>query len=140
MFRGNAIDPTSLPGATIDGKSFSLAAWSPDGARLAGPLRSDNGRPSGVGIYDVGGQTTTAIASDETPGVRWLADSRRIVYFAKNGGELVVLDTATRQRTIVAVTLPGPSTNEIFALSPDNRTIYYGASRVESDIWILERR
>ena len=132
--------PTLLPGTTIDGKSFSVAVWSPDGARFAGPLRSDNGRPSGVGVYDIGAQTTTAIASDETPGVRWLADSRRVVYFAKNGGELVVLDTATRQRTVVGVMLPGPSTNEIFAISPDNRTIYYGAARAESDVWILERK
>ena len=26
------------------------------------------------------------------------------------------------------------------AVSPDNRTIYYGATRVEADIWIVERK
>jgi hypothetical protein len=30
--------------------------------------------------------------------------------------------------------------NEVFAVSPDNRTIYYGAARAEADIWIVERR
>jgi hypothetical protein len=50
------------------------------------------------------------------------------------------LDIATHKRTIVDVRLPGPSTNEIFAISPDNRTIYYGAARLEADIWILERK
>jgi hypothetical protein len=72
--------------------------------------------------------------------VKWLADSRRVVYFTKNGWELVVLDTVTRMRTIVDVRLPGPSANEIFAISPDNRTIYYGAARAEADIWIMERK
>ena len=132
--------PTSLPGATTSGRSFSQTAWSPDGARLAGSLRSENGRPSGIGVYDIGTQTTTVIAHDETPGVRWLADSRRVVYFTKNGSELVVLDVATGKRTVVDVRLPGPSTNEIFAISPDNRTIYYGAARAEADIWIMERK
>jgi hypothetical protein len=72
--------------------------------------------------------------------VKWLADSRRVVYFGKNGTELVVLDTATRKRTVVDVRLPAPAiTNELFAISPDNRTIYYGAARAESDIWLVER-
>jgi eukaryotic-like serine/threonine-protein kinase len=136
----SAASPKPLPGATTGGKSFSQTTWSPDGARLAGSLRSDNGRPSGVGVYDIAGQTTTIIAADEAPGVKWLADSRRVVYFTKNGWELVVLDTVTRMRTIVDVRLPGPSANEIFAISPDNRTIYYGAARAEADIWIMERK
>jgi dipeptidyl aminopeptidase/acylaminoacyl peptidase len=137
------------PMFTPDGRSLvfysnrdgNWAAWiiGIDGARLAGSLRSDNGRPSGVGVYEIGAQTTTMISADETPAVRWLADSRRVVYFTKNGWELVVLDTVTRKRTIVDVRLPGPSTNEIFAISPDNRTIYYGAARAEADIWIMER-
>jgi hypothetical protein len=83
---------------------------------------------------------TTALNDDETYGVRWLADSRRIIYFAKSGKELIVLDTATGRRTSIDVPLPGPAAfNETFAVSPDARTIYYGAARVEADIWIVER-
>jgi eukaryotic-like serine/threonine-protein kinase len=132
--------PTPFAGATIDGKSFLQTAWSPDGSRIAGALRMDNGRSSGVGVYDIGAKTLTAIATDETPGVKWLADGRRVAYFTKNGSELIVLDVATRARTVVDVRLPGSSTNEIFAIGPDNRTIYYGATRAEADIWILERK
>jgi hypothetical protein len=56
--------------------------------------------------------------------MKWLADSRRVVYIGKNGTALVVLDTATRKRTVVDVRLPAPAiTNELFAISPDNRTI-----------------
>jgi hypothetical protein len=73
-------------------------------------------------------------------GIEWLADSRRILYFAKAGRELVVLDTSSGKRTVVDVRLPGPAMAEVFALSPDNRTIYYGAARAEADIWIVERK
>jgi hypothetical protein len=72
--------------------------------------------------------------------VRWLADSRRLVYFANGGTKLVVFDTATRKRTVIEVSLPAPATNDVFAISRDNRTIYYGAARAEADIWIVERR
>jgi hypothetical protein len=40
---------------------------------------------------------------------------------------------------VVDARLPAPSSAEMFAISPDNRTIYYGASRSEADIWIVER-
>jgi hypothetical protein len=83
---------------------------------------------------------TTALCTDDPSAVRWLADGRRVVYFAKNGTELVVLDTVTRRRTRVDVRLPAPAAlNEGFAVSPDDRTIYYGAARAEADIWIVER-
>ena len=133
----NGGSPTPLPGSIIDGKSFMQSAWSPNGSRLAGVLRSDNGRPSGLGVYDLAAGAMTIVGDDETSGVRWLSDSRRLVYFATGGRELVVLDTVSRQRTVVDVRLPAPSTDEVFALSPDNRSIYYGAARAEADIGSL---
>jgi len=95
---------------------------------------------AGVAVYDLAAHATTALNSDDASAVRWLADGRRVVYFAKSGTELVVLDTVTRRRTSVDVRLPAPAVfNEGFAVSPDNRTIYYGAARAEADIWIVER-
>ena len=38
------------------------------------------------------------------------------------------------------VVLPAPSTTEMFAVSPDNRTIYYTAAQAEADVWIVERK
>ena len=94
----------------------------------------------GTAVYDFASHKATMVSNDETYGVEWLADSRRILYFTKDGWELVLLDTVTRTRTVVNVRLPAPSTAETFALSRDNRSIYYGASRAEADIWIVERR
>lgn len=107
--------------------------------RLTGTLVTESGRSAGVGIYD---RHTRAppVSSDDTFAVKWLADSRRAVYFAKHGSQLVVLDTLTRQRTLVDVRLPGAATaDEMFAISRDNPTIDYGASHPGGTIWKVER-
>jgi len=63
------------------------------------------------------------------------------MYFTSNSRpELVVVDSVTRQRSVVSVQLPGPATNDVFSLSPDGRTIYYVAVHAEADIWIAERK
>ncbi len=38
------------------------------------------------------------------------------------------------------VGLPAPNSDEMFAIGPDNNTIYYGAARTESDIRLVERQ
>jgi Tol biopolymer transport system component len=132
--------PTPLRGTHTGDKYFTPTAWSPDGARLAGPVVSESGRSAGIAIYELAQQATRVVSGDEAFSVKFLADSRRIVYFTKNGRELVVLDTVSLNRSAVDVRLPAPaSTNGMFAMSRDNRTIYYGAVRKEADIWIVER-
>jgi Tol biopolymer transport system component len=132
--------PTQLNVTLPDGRSLAASAWSPDGARLTGYLQSKFGRPAGVGMYDLRSKTMTALSDDPSYGVRWLADGRRVIYFTKDGSELVVLDTVSRIRSVIDVRLPAPSIDDFFAISPDNKTIYYGAARSEADIWIVERK
>jgi TolB protein len=132
--------PTELPGIETGDLFFNPTGWSPDGARLSGFLVSSGGRPSGIAVYDLTAHKTLGLGADEAYAVKWLADSRRVVYFTKRGSELVVLDSVTRKRTVVDVRLPGRAIDEMFAVSPDNRAIYYGALRAEADIWIVERK
>jgi eukaryotic-like serine/threonine-protein kinase len=132
--------PTKLPGNELNGEYLGATAWSQDGTRLAGTFATKSGRPGGVGVYDLAARKATKVSTDETYGVVWLADSRRVAYFTENPVQLVVLDTVTRARSVVDVRLPGPTLREVFAISPDNRTIYYGAARAEADIWIVERK
>ena len=129
--------PAELPGTRTDGQSFQAMCWSPDGKRLAGTGVFASGRSGGVAVYDLVAHTLATISTDETSGVRWFADSRRMMYFTKNGTELVVLDAVSHARTVVDVRLPAPATHDFFAVAPDNRTIYYGAARSEADIWIM---
>jgi Tol biopolymer transport system component len=130
---------TRLATAGQDGDLFVPMRWSADG-RLAGVLMSMTGRPTGVGVHDFRTQTTARVAADLTYGAAWLADDRRLAYFTNGLRDLVVTDTATGRRTVIDVALPGPAINEPIAVAPDGRTIYYGAVRSESDIWIVEPR
>ena len=66
--------------------------------------------------------------------------TQRLVYFAHNGTQLVLLDSASKQRTVIPVQLPGPSISDVFAISRDGRSIYYGAVRAQSDIWLAQKR
>ena len=132
------VEPTPLPGASVDGKYFTATAWSSDAGRITGYLVSDSGRPSGIGVYDVGAGKTTMISTDKAHAVKWLSDDRRVIYFTGNGRELIVIDTASGKRTRIDVRLPGPSIDDMFAITRDSRTIYYGAARAEADIWIVE--
>ena len=120
-------------------KTFTATGWSPDGTRLVGSLVSQGGSVSGVVVYDLRDHSGTVVADDVTYGVRFLPDSRRVLYLTA-ASELVVLDTVTRQRTVVPIRLPARGTNDIFALSADGRMIVYGAARSEADIWIAERK
>jgi Tol biopolymer transport system component len=131
--------PVELPGSRGPAGDFSGSSFSPDGKRIAGYMVTKAGRSAGVAVYDLSSRALTGLTTDDGAGVRWL-DNRRVIYFTRNGSQLVVVDTVTRQRTVVPVTLPAPSTDDVFAVSRDGRTIYYGAARSESDIWIAERK
>jgi eukaryotic-like serine/threonine-protein kinase len=133
--------PSPLPNTITASGYFLPTSWSKDGARLCGVLVADSGRASGVAVYDFQSHAITSISSDETFGVRWLPDARRVLYFTQGSHpEIVVVDSVTRQRTVVPMHLPGPPTNDVFSITRDGRTIYYGAVYEEADIWIAERQ
>jgi dipeptidyl aminopeptidase/acylaminoacyl peptidase len=136
---GKTLEPIVLEGTVVDGRYFAPMDWSRDATKLAGSVASGSGRPAGVTLYDLATKKLTILSSDETSCVKWLDGERRLIYFAHNGAELVVIDTATGTRTQVDVRLPGPSTTDVIAIARDGRTIYYGAARAEADIWIVER-
>jgi Tol biopolymer transport system component len=129
-----------MPGDQLGDLGFSPSNWSPDGARIVGRLAGSGGRSSGIGVYDVAAKTLTSVSNDRTPWVMWLSDSRRVIYFTHDGHELAVLDTVTKTRTTADVRLPAPSVDDMFAMSPDRRRIFYGAARSETDIWVVERK
>ncbi len=128
-----------LENTTLEGQRMTVTAWSPNGSKLAGYLIPQSGNKSGVGIYDLDSATLRKVSGDRTSGVRWLSDSRRVLYLIESG-EVVVLDTVSSKRTVLDVRLPLLPFDDVFALSKDDRTILYGGARSESDIWIVERK
>jgi len=133
--------PERLPNLRQNGGTLLTTGWSPDGRKLAGIVGAQSGQYIGVAVYDLGTHTMTLVSSDMNPPcVRWLPDSRHVMYFANSGSQLMLVDTVTKERKVIDVDLPGPSTDDLMSISRDGRTIYYGASRSQSDIWIAERR
>ncbi len=128
-----------LENTTLDGQRLTVTAWSPNGSKLTGYMIPSSGNSAGVGVYDVASSTLRKVSGDRTNGVRWLSDSRRVLYLTESG-EVVVLDTVSLQRTVLTVRLPLLPFADVFALSKDDRTILYGGARSESDIWIVERK
>jgi Tol biopolymer transport system component len=138
---GDPAAPTKkLANTRIPEGSLNPTAFSPDGTRLAGLIQAPTGRTVGVAVYDLRAHALTMVSADDNSAVRWLPDNRRLIYFTTGGSQLVVVDTVTRQRTIVEVRLPAPSIDDLFSIARDGRMIYYGAARAEADIWIAERK
>ena len=134
-------DSRALPNTSLaDGSRFFATSWSPDGRSLAGYLRATSGAPSGVGVYDVTSAALRVAGAEATMHVRWLADSRRVVYFTNGGTTLVVLDTTTGRSVRSSDPLPLPAFALRFALARDGRHVYYGGIRSESDIWMRETK
>ncbi len=130
---------TALPGLDLDRGVLAPNRWSPDGRLVAGPIVPSSGLPLGLGVYDLASGVARQVSSDTGLwGADWLPDSRRLIYVT-HLGDLVVVDVVTGDRRVVRSGLLPPDTEGSVA-SPDGRTYYYGARRVESNIWKVERR
>jgi hypothetical protein len=64
----------------------------------------------------------------------WLNDNRRVLF--REGGSLYVLDRVTGKWQEI-LSLTGPTLIGNYALSRDNRRLYYTSGSAEADIWLL---
>ena len=130
-----------LPGLrTPEGWLRSLD-WSPNGRRLAGVVQDAGANAVGIGWYDVNTGASATASHDRSPtpsDVQWLPDSRRIL-FVNDKGELVIVDAETKRRKVLPTPWLFQIADESVAVAPDGRTLYIGARKVESDIWMVER-
>ncbi len=74
----------SQPFAGAEPRPYLFPRISPDGARVAVSVRTDVSRNSDVWVYDAARGTPTRITFDGAGAAVWAADSRRIVYSARN--------------------------------------------------------
>jgi WD40 repeat protein len=123
--------PEKLPPFPASGLVFSGWNWSPDGRMLAGFLNRDDG----VVIYSPDSQAfrkLTGHGSDPA----WLSDNRRLLFLDK--GKICLLDSVSgRSKELVSAT-PEEIARRGFAVSTDDRRIYYSVSATEADVWMAE--
>ena len=66
----------------------------------------------------------------------WLSHSRRLLYLDK--GKVHLLDSVSKSvRELVSV-MPEEIARRGFAVSPDDRRIYFSVSTTEADVWMVE--
>ena len=127
-----------LKGTVLPEGGLLATAWSPDGRSLAGPIMPPSGRPAGIGVYDLAAGTLRKISDDPCFWVAWLPTTSRVACVS-DLDQVVTVDVRTMARTVAIDKLAVPAADDLFAVAPDGRTIYYGGARYEADIWTAER-
>jgi Tol biopolymer transport system component len=123
--------PEKLPPFPGEGQIFNGWNWSPDGRMLAGFLNRDDG----IALYSLASRSFRRLTGHGADPV-WLSDSRRILFL--EGGKIHLLDSALgRTRELVSV-MPEQVARRGFAVSPDDRHIYFSVSTTEADVWKIE--
>jgi TolB protein len=123
--------PEKLPPFPGQGQVFSGWNWSPDGRMLAGFLNRDDG----VVIYSPDSRTfrrLTGHGSDPA----WLSDSRRLLFLDK--GKICLLDSVSGRSKELVSAMPEEIARRGFAVSPDDRRVYFSVSTTEADVWMAE--
>jgi Tol biopolymer transport system component/serine/threonine protein kinase len=123
--------PEKLPPYPGDGQIFNGWNWSPDGRTLAGFLNRDDG----IALYSIASRSFRRAAEHGADPV-WLSDSRRLLFLDK--GKIHLLDTASGSSRELLSVMPEEVARRGFAVSPDDRHIYFSVSTTEADIWMVE--
>ncbi len=126
-----AQQPEKLPDFPEQGRIFSGWSWSPDGKSMAGFLNRDDG----IVLLDVASRQFRRVTKHGSDPV-WLSDNRRLL-FHDNGG-IQMVDLATGEIKEVLSIAPEEVARRGFAVSPDDRHIYFSVSTTEADVWMVE--
>ncbi len=130
---GQSPQPLAEPDSNF--KKFLPASWSRDGLKLAGWKTVGANQSAGVVVYSFDKQTYEQLTdSGSTP--RWLNDNRRLLFL--NESKLQIVDSLTR-RVATVMEIP-PDGFFGFAISGDEKLIYFTQASTEIDIWVSETR
>src|ERR1051326_7026609 len=98
---------------------------------LAGFLNRENG----IAVYLPASHTYRKLTPTGADPV-WLSDSRRLLFLDK--GKIQLFDIPSgAPRELVSAT-PEEIARRGFAVSPDDRRIYFSVSTTEADVWMME--
>jgi Tol biopolymer transport system component len=130
---GPAQPPQALPSPGESTESFNAWSWSPDGLKLAGFLQRQDGTFSGIALYFFRTRSYTKLTSFGMDPV-WLSDSRRLLL--NHQGRIYLVDSPTKRVQEVLSIAPYEIARRGFAISRDDRRIYFSLATIEADIWL----
>jgi Tol biopolymer transport system component/tRNA A-37 threonylcarbamoyl transferase component Bud32 len=123
--------PEKLPPFPGEDQLFNGWSWSPDGRMLAGFLD----RESGIAVYSPASRSFRKLTDHGADPV-WLSDSRRLLFLDR--GRIHLLDSESGTTLELVSVMPEEIARRGFAVSPDDRRIYFSVSTTEADVWIAE--
>jgi Tol biopolymer transport system component/predicted Ser/Thr protein kinase len=123
-----------VPLPAIEGQDgvVRIEQWSPDGKTAAGARFSESGT-GGLWLFEEATRTMRKILPTGLYPA-WIRDGKRILY--QDRGRLFLTELATRRTKELLAVTPYEIESD-FALSPDNRTIYFIKSVIEEDVWLM---
>jgi len=122
-----------LPDIGVPESWFRPSAWSPDGAILAGCRTSEASMHGGIWLYRESSRAYERL-TEFGGSPRWLSDGKRLLFFHQ--GKLLLLNRVTRQASEI-LAVPPYEVEWNFALSPDDRIIYFIQAATEEDVWLM---
>ena len=137
---GPAAGEIAIPALAVGEGSLIPSFWSRDGRWLSGGIQLPSGAIAGNALYDVAARTVRQLSDDAGNfDVAWMPGQTHVAYFTA-AGALMIQDITSLARRELTVPLPLPPDDDLsIAASPDGRTLYYGAQRMEANIWKVER-
>jgi len=131
---------TDLGSLAVGDGVLEPTAWSRDGRWLTGRVVMPSGESRGNALYEVATGKIRQLSNDVNTGAMgWLPGYRQVVYF-NTRGTLFVQDIESLQRREITASLPyPPDQSRSIAISPDGRTLYYGAYQVGANVWMVRR-
>jgi Tol biopolymer transport system component len=121
------------------GTSFWPFNWSPDGKRVAGDLRHEDGSIGGLALYDFASAKYTYLPSAQGDSyfkyALWLNDGIRLLVRGVDGVSIVNTQTGSSR---LLIPVRGYFIGMTVGISRDNRSITYNETGTEGDIWIAE--
>lgn len=125
--------PQALPSPSGQQEVFSVWSWSPDGRQLAGFVQQDSAY-TGLAAVDLKRSQLTRLIPHGLDPV-WLKDNARLLFHHE--GKLWLLDTRSGQQSEVLAIPPAEIATRGYALSRDNRHLYFSGVRTRASVWIL---
>jgi Tol biopolymer transport system component len=120
-----------LPDFPEQGQVFSGWSWSPDGKLLAGFVNNNDG----IALYSVATRQFRRVNKRGSDPV-WLSDNKRLLFH--DNGRLHIVDSETGVQKEVLSIAPDEVARRGFAVSPDDRHIYFSVSITQADVWLME--
>jgi len=115
---------------------FQAWSWSNDGKKIAGYLINPDGSDVGIGIYTIESKKFERLTDFGMDPV-WLSDDRRLLFY--NDGRIDLLEIDTKKTHPVLSRAPQSVGKRGFAISSDDRIIYFSQTSTEADVWLLKK-